>query len=722
MVAAFVHAWPLPFVEIGRRASQGHLLLEVANFVKLLVLGSLLGSLWWRIAAHGQRTCISVLFVLSLLAVLGWMNQLAFWIGWWTCLLPVLVAAWQQRAWIGEQWRVFWGTARGWNGYFFFLWIIIWLTCDLLMLREAPPGAIQVADAALARLLTHIVIASGVWAIVLCHDHVAPRFARIAMWALIMSVPLIVIVNSWLRVWWGKGIMEMIGELEIGGKIEFTHVWAAGGLEITPAVVIQVLLVLAVTVAVFAVCRSLSVKAGFQVTVRRLCTVAALAWMVLQVEQAIAMQLKERGWSWWERKTFRRRMTWLEPEPGLASYEVKFKNPQLQLANATLKHKPDVFLFLVESLRGDVITPQTAPFLTRYLNEECQPIQTARAASNVTHQSWFSVLSGRLPVFMLEGQQKKALAPLPALLKAAGYRVEARMVNDFDYMEMVATNFGKPLQADVVEQVSPGSAENLFKVPQREVRMIERLKKSVISRSAGGFFALTGMDSTHYNYKWGINFSVPYADYEPNPLFPVRPTETEIDRIKKRYWNSVAWVDAQIGGFIQWLKDQGRHDDALIIIAGDHGEEFREFGSWFHGTMLNEPQTNVGLLIKWPRSLGFGRGPDVAVASHLDIVPSIADALGCEPRVYRDLPGISLLRPSSGNRPTIMSTHFCGRNGEALLIRQNDTEVAFGWNNFWTPHVPSILWVERVHGVSVGSWQSDLADVAEQVFEQVVTR
>lgn len=62
------------------------------------------------------------------------------------------------------------------------------------------------------------------------------------------------------------------------------------------------------------------------------------------------------------------------------------------------------FLFFVESLRDDALNPEIAPFLSEWKEKECQDLGVTWAASNVTHQSWFSLLSGRLPVFMVEAR------------------------------------------------------------------------------------------------------------------------------------------------------------------------------------------------------------------------------------------------------------------------------------------------------------------------------
>ena len=110
----------------------------------------------------------------------------------------------------------------------------------------------------------------------------------------------------------------------------------------------------------------------------------------------------------------------------------------------------------------------------------------------MTNQSWFSILSGRLPLFFAEARQAKKMLTLPAVLNASGYRVETRLVNDFNYMDMVATNFGAPQEADVVEQVPLDSPERFLNVPAREHRTLDRPKPTVASRSAGGCPALSG--------------------------------------------------------------------------------------------------------------------------------------------------------------------------------------------------------------------------------------
>ena len=719
LLVSFVHDWSLPLLGTDLRPKRGHLLMEAWSVTKLALAGSLIGGWWWSAACCLRRCSTLALLAWSALGWAGLLSPALFWSGWLLILLPAAVGALRS---LPQRWQQTWRfirQPRPWNAAYCAAWFLLWAGCDAVLLREAPPGALETADALLARLLTHAVITTGVWLLLAFHDRWTPAPGRWLAWTVVVLTPLIVLVNTGLRVWWGKGLMEMFGELEVGGRFELERVWAAGGVELNASTVVGVVGAVLAAAGLFLLCGWISRQRGWRISPWQLALTAATGWTLLQVDQLAGGLWKDRGWRWWERKAFHRRMTWVEPPPGLATYDVQFADPAATIAPPLPAADKDIYFFIVESLRTDTLTPEIAPFLTRWRDEACQPIAESWAASNVTHQSWFSLLSGRLPVYMEEARRRKQMAPLPALLKAMGYRIEVRLVNNFDYMDMVAASFGEPSQADVLEQVGPDHPENFFKLPEREVRALNRLRGSVLTPNRPPLFSLVSLDSPHYNYKWGVRFTPPFADYEENPMFPMRPSPDQVRRIRNRFWNSVAWVDHQLAGFIDWLKQQGRYDDALIIVTGDHGEEFKEHGSWFHGTMLNAPQTRVPILIKWPQNSPHGRGPAVARASHLDLLPTLMDSFGLPAEHWQSLPGRSLLRPFDGPRTLVMSTHFCGRNGEALLLNREGVEAAFGWRDFWTPHVPDKIWLERVEGATPETWRQAFPDVFNRVFREV---
>ena len=223
---------------------------------------------------------------------------------------------------------------------------------------------------------------------------------------------------------------------------------------------------------------------------------------------------------------------------------------------------------------------------------------------------------------------------------------------------------------------------------------MERLRGSVAKSPPGGVLYLTTIDTSHYPYSWHEDWKLPYADYETNPLWPLRPTPEEVDRVRRRYWNSVSWGDHLLGEFVAWLKSQGRYDDAMIVVTGDHGEEFKEHGSWFHCSALNPQQTRVPILVKWPAALG--RGPALTDASHLDLLPSLLDAAGVPEQAWHAMPGRSLRRTDMAT--SILNTCYNSQNGEAMLWRRDGWEAAFSWPSPWILGPPDSLWLERLDG------------------------
>ncbi len=50
------------------------------------------------------------------------------------------------------------------------------------------------------------------------------------------------------------------------------------------------------------------------------------------------------------------------------------------------------------------------------------------------------------------------------------------------------------------------------------------------------------------------------------------------DQLRNRYSNSAHWVDVQLGRIYQYLREQNLLDNTVVIVTGDHGEEFMEKG------------------------------------------------------------------------------------------------------------------------------------------------
>jgi hypothetical protein len=90
------------------------------------------------------------------------------------------------------------------------------------------------------------------------------------------------------------------------------------------------------------------------------------------------------------------------------------------------------------------------------------------------------------------------------------------------------------------------------------------------------------------------------------------------------YAGEVSEMDRQLGRVLDHLRRSGRYDDALIVLAGDHGESLGEEGLWAHGARLEPEVTQVPLIVKFPRQRRAERVAELV--SLVDVFPTILRA------------------------------------------------------------------------------------------------
>ncbi len=86
-----------------------------------------------------------------------------------------------------------------------------------------------------------------------------------------------------------------------------------------------------------------------------------------------------------------------------------------------------------------------------------------------------------------------------------------------------------------------------------------------------------------------------------------RLTPADVRPKQARYDGSIACLDAEIGRLFRELQRRGVLDHTLVIIAGDHGDEFAEHGMVDHGVSLYRFSLHVPLIISLPGRVPEGR-------------------------------------------------------------------------------------------------------------------
>jgi hypothetical protein len=88
-----------------------------------------------------------------------------------------------------------------------------------------------------------------------------------------------------------------------------------------------------------------------------------------------------------------------------------------------------------------------------------------------------------------------------------------------------------------------------------------------------------------------------------------------------------------------FLKREHLLENTIVIITGDHGEEFMEKGRWGHNSEFTEEQMRVPLVLRIPNI-----EPTLVnlMTSHLDIAPTLLPILGVKNRSDEVSLGINL--------------------------------------------------------------------------------
>ena len=107
-----------------------------------------------------------------------------------------------------------------------------------------------------------------------------------------------------------------------------------------------------------------------------------------------------------------------------------------------------------------------------------------------------------------------------------------------------------------------------------------------------------------------------------------------------RYKNSLFYTDYLIGKILSSLKQNNLLEHTVVIITGDHGEEFYENSYLGHTSSFDDYQTKNLFVAHFP---GYGHRLVERLTSHQDLVPTLMESLGCISPTDYYAQGLSLL-------------------------------------------------------------------------------
>ncbi len=351
-------------------------------------------------------------------------------------------------------------------------------------------------------------------------------------------------------------------------------------------------------------------------------------------------------------------------EDRMISSKVSRVQYPLHPLSVTPPERPLNIVWMVsESLRSDMLDPEIMP-ATWDFSSRSHRFQHHYSGSNSTRMGVFSMFYGLYGNFWFPFLDSRQGPVLFDVLKEQRYQWRFFSSQKLSYPEFDRTVFADLPQQDMQSYIEgPGWERDRKNVTD----LLDFLRQRDPSQP---FMSYMFFESPHARYYFPEE-SVIRKPYLEDFNYATMDLQQDMPLIKNRYINSVHHLDSQLARVLAYLEEEQLLDSTIVIITGDHGEEFNEHGHWGHGSMLNDAQTRVPMVMWIP---GTGSGVVNHMTSHLDVIATLLPRLGVQNPAADYSLGYDMLGPSQ--RTYTVTGHwrtmgFIGNDYKAVIAMDN---------------------------------------------------
>ncbi|WP_137191713.1 DUF3413 domain-containing protein [Stenotrophomonas rhizophila] len=310
--------------------------------------------------------------------------------------------------------------------------------------------------------------------------------------------------------------------------------------------------------------------------------------------------------------------------------------------------QPNVLVVVMESLRHDALDATTMPN-TWALAAQSEQFTAHYSSGNATRYGLFGLLYGLPGGYWDSMLSEQRGSQLFDVLQQQGYDLHL-----YGSAPLHSPEFDRTVFAQVRNQLH--TAPSALPVAARDRHIIDALRADITRPGKGHWFGFAFLDSTHAPYH------LP-KDYPPLAT----PMATHIDFLaldedhvpvpeRNRYRTAAHYADGLLGELMQTLRDSGQADNTIVLVTGDHAEEFNDLGLnyWGHNGNFSDYQMRVPFVLHWP-----GRAParHTGNTSHEDWVPTLMrHGLGCENALADFSTGRDLFDPVPTDRALLVES------------------------------------------------------------------
>ncbi len=276
-----------------------------------------------------------------------------------------------------------------------------------------------------------------------------------------------------------------------------------------------------------------------------------------------------------------------------------------------------------ESLRADMLNQHVMPNAWEFSKQAARFTQNY-STGNGTRMGVFGMFTGLPGNYWFPFLESRRGSALIDVLQQQHYQMQLFTSAKFSYPEFDKTIFAQVPTTQLHEIEAPQSGW------ESDRDNVTKLLEFIDQRDPNKpFFTFMFFESPHARYYFPPESVIaqPYRDDLNYATLSKEQLRADIVPIKNRYINSVHHLDMQFGRIFDYMKTHQLLDNTIVILIGDHGEEFMEHGFWGHNSTFVDQQVRTPLVIYTPQMK-----PLVSdnMTSHMDVIPTIMPLLGVE--------------------------------------------------------------------------------------------
>lgn len=300
--------------------------------------------------------------------------------------------------------------------------------------------------------------------------------------------------------------------------------------------------------------------------------------------------------------------------------------------------KPNIFIFVIDSLRQDYVSPYNkavtfTPNIETFARESLV-MKNAFTRYGGTVLAEPSIWTGALQLHKQYIEPYYPMNSLDRLIETEGYE-------SFMTIDPVVRIITKP-SPDVTEL-----DKDYLWFEYDFCRTLNELKTRIDERQnlSRPMFVYTEPQNVHRVVLKDKGDPVPRGERYPGFFAP--------------YASQVKYMDDCFGEFIEHLKSRGLYDNSIIILTSDHGDSLGEEGRWGHSYWMFPEILRVPLIMHLPAKMlkGMVWNPKY-VAFTTDITPTLYYLLGHRPIQRNAMFGRPLVTSTEKEQTDYLQQHY----------------------------------------------------------------